>query len=69
VSRIKNKNIAAANSHATIDMDSGAIAIPRIANVEITRRSAIEDITSHTVGRSSSRWLRPRMAYVEAWLP
>ena len=52
VSRIKKKAIAAANSHATTDIGSGAIAILRVANVEIIRRSAIEDITTHAVGRS-----------------
>jgi len=51
--------MAAPNSHARTGAGSGAIAIPRIAKVEIMRMSATEEATSHTVGRNPQRWRRP----------
>ena len=60
--RINPKMTAAPNSLAITEKGSGAIAMPRIANIEMIITSATEDRTSHTVGRSPHTCRRPRMA-------
>src|SRR5271170_3787593 len=61
-SRNNAKAKAAANSPATTGKGSGAMAIPKIASVEMIRRSATEEPISHTLGRKPQRWRRSRMA-------
>jgi 3-deoxy-D-manno-octulosonate 8-phosphate phosphatase KdsC-like HAD superfamily phosphatase len=56
------KITAAANSQAITRGGNGAIAIPRTASIEMIRRSAIEDSTTHFVGRNSHRCPRDRIA-------
>ncbi len=45
-----------------IETGKGAIAIPRVASVDIIRRSATVDATSQTVGRGPRKWRRFRIA-------
>src|ERR1700691_3613347 len=61
-SRNNAKTRAAANSPATTGKGSGAMAIPKIASVEMIERSATEEHMSHTLGRKPQRWRRSRMA-------
>jgi hypothetical protein len=61
-SRNNQKAKAAANSPATTGKGSGAMAIPKIASVEMIRRSATEEPMSHMLGRKPQRWRRSRMA-------